>query len=123
MSREYPSLGHMLAAWNEPDLSAIERHLAKAVSSDVEFVDPNNAVRGVEGFLQMVREFRTRYPHAQCLRMSAIDAHHDRARYHWRVVIDKSAFIDGMDCVQFDADGLVRRVDGFFGILSIDKAA
>lgn len=123
MIKEYPSLAHMLAAWNERDLSAIERHLARAVTRDVEFVDPNVAVRGVGEFLQMVREFRTRYPQAQCIRMSAIDAHHDRARYHWRVVADKSMFIDGMDCVQFDASGLVRRVDGFFGVLSIDKAA
>jgi hypothetical protein len=122
MSKIPPSLVHLLAAWNETDTSRIAGLLAKAVTPDVEFVDPNYAIRGVTAFEKMVVEFRTRYPKARCLRMSAIDAHHDRARYHWRVVADETAFIDGMDCVQFDAAGLVARVDGFFGVLKIEQA-
>ena len=120
MSRTPASLTNLLAAWNERDPARIERHLAGAISPDVEFVDPNYAVRGFAAFHRMVLEFRERFPAARCLRTSAIDAHHDRARYHWRVVIDEKTFVDGMDSVRFDASGLVRRVDGFFGVLKIE---
>lgn len=123
MSKIPVSLAQLLAAWNETDVNRVAGLLAKAVTPDVEFVDPNYAIRGISAFEKMVVEFRNRYPKARCLRMSAVDIHHDRGRYHWRVVVDETGHIDGMDCVQFDASGLVARVDGFFGVLKIEQAA
>lgn len=122
MSTEPAALTNLLASWNERDPAKVPGHLAKAIAADVEFVDPNYAVKGFAAFHKMVLDFRVRYPKAKCVRKSAIDVHHDRARYHWRVVIDENAFVDGMDCVQFDASGLLKRVDGFFGILKIEGA-
>lgn len=120
MNKIPESLANLRAAWNERDPARLEQLLNKAVSSDVEFVDPNYAVTGVAAFRRMMLEFQARFPQATCLLTSAIDVHHDRARYHWRVVIDKSNFVDGMDAVQFAPSGLVRRVDGFFGVLKIE---
>lgn len=38
----YPiSLDHMLAAWNETDPSMVRGNLERAVTSDVEFIDPS----------------------------------------------------------------------------------
>lgn len=122
MNTEPLSLTHLLTAWNETDPQKIGNAVAMAVSPDVEFVDPNYAVRGLPAFLGMILEFRARYPKARCLRTSGVDAHHNRARYHWRVVMDDAAFVDGMDSVEFDALGRVRRIDGFFGVLKIDAA-
>lgn len=123
MSKEPASLTQMMAAWNETNPARIETCLSSAVTPDVVFVDPKNDVRGRAAFLGMILEFRTRYPKARCVRTSEIDAHHDRARYHWRVIIDENAYLDGMDAVEFDPSGLVRRVDGFFGVLKADTAA
>lgn len=112
------SFAHMLAAWNERDLKKIRAHLNKALAVDVEFVDPNYAINGIAAFAQMVKDFRTKYPDAACIRTSGIDVHHDRARYSWSVIIDAANRVDGFDTVQFSArSGKVKRVDGFFGPL------
>lgn len=109
---------HMLAAWNEADPKKIRSHLDKALSKDVEFVDPNYAIEGVAKFTKMVKDFRKQYPGARCVRTSGIDMHHDRARYSWTVIIDEKTRIDGFDAVQVSRkSGKIKRVDGFFGPL------
>ena len=121
MNHEPAALAQMLAAWNESDPARIETFLRSAVTEDVEFVDPNHAVRGISAFRDMIVDFRKRNPKARCVRSSEIDSHHDRARYHWRIDVEGAGFFDGMDAVQFDASGLVRRIDGFFGLLTIER--
>lgn len=112
------SFAQMLAAWNERDLKKIRPLLDKALSKDVEFVDPNYAIEGVSEFAKMVREFRKKFPEAECVRTSGIDRHHDRARYSWSVIIDEKTRIDGFDAVQVSKkSGKIKRVDGFFGPL------
>ncbi|MFN0023095.1 MAG: nuclear transport factor 2 family protein [Parvularculaceae bacterium] len=112
------TFAHMLAAWNETDTKKIRGHLDKALSKDVEFVDPNYAIEGVSAFARMVKEFRQKYPDAKCVRTSGIDMHHDRARYSWSVIIDAKTRIDGFDAVQVSKkSGKIKRVDGFFGPL------
>lgn len=112
------TFAHMLAAWNERDTKKIRGHLDKALTKDVEFVDPNYAIEGITDFAAMVKEFRKKYPEASCVRTSGIDMHHDRARYSWTVIIDDKTRIDGFDAVQVSKkSGKVKRVDGFFGPL------
>ncbi len=115
-----PAFAHLLAAWNEYDPEAIRGHLIKGVSGDVEFVDPNYAIHGIDAFEAMVREFRERAPDARCIRTSGIDMHHDRARYSWTVIVNAQIRVDGFDAVQINAEGLVCRVDGFFGPLPVE---
>jgi len=112
------SFAHLLAAWNERDLKKIRRHLDKALAKSIAFVDPANRVDGVAEFAKMVRAFRKQYPNAECVRTSGIDAHHDRARYSWSVIIDENTRIDGVDVAAFNRkSGKIRRIDGFFGPL------
>jgi SnoaL-like domain len=113
------SFKHLLAAWNEPVVENIQAHLSKAVSEDIVFVDPNYAISGMRAFETMVRMFRTNAPDARCIRTSEIDMHHDRARYSWTVIVDEENRVDGFDAVQVNADGLICRVDGFFGPLEL----
>lgn len=112
------SFTHLLAAWNERDTKRIREHLDKAVTKDVEFVDPNYEIEGIGAFARMIKEFRVRYPEATCVRTSGVDLHHDRARYSWSVIIDEKTRVDGFDAVALSRKSRkVKRVDGFFGPL------
>lgn len=111
------SFAHMLAAWNTRDASARRALLAQALDPAVEFTDPNFKVTGIAAFDAMIAEFHERVPGAECVRTSAIDLHHDRARYSWRVVIDADNGVDGFDAVALAPDGKIARIDGYFGPL------
>jgi hypothetical protein len=112
-----PSLEHMLAAWNERDLDKIRSHLDAALSPDVHFVDPDNDIRGIDAFEEMVRALRTRLPEMVCARESAVDGHHDRYRYEWSVSVGGTVLMPGFDVTTLDEQGRVVQVDGFFGPL------
>lgn len=117
MTEIAPAFAALSRAWNERDLSKIRAHLEQGVTPDVEFNDPNYAIRGIDAFTDMVRDFRVRMPNADVIRTSGIDQHHDRARYSWVVVIDPNQSVIGFDAVALAPDGKVARVDGFFGPL------
>ncbi len=107
----------MLAAWNETDIKQIRVHLDKSLAENVVFVDPSNFVEGKDAFEQMIVRFRSSYPDGRCVRTSGIDSHHNRYRYSWSVFAGEKLLVPGIDFVQLNADGLVERVDGFFGPL------
>jgi SnoaL-like domain len=116
--KPYPaSFDRMLAAWNERDVALIRSHLDQALAADVEFIDPTIVTRGVDEFDANIRGFRGKYPHADCVRTSGVDTHHDLHRYSWHIVVGQQVVVAGFDVVETDAEGRVRRVLGFFGPL------
>jgi hypothetical protein len=108
-----------LAGWNEWDEGRRRALFEQAVSPDVEFTDPLHKLSGREAFLAMVADFQASRPGAVTVRTSAIDLHHDVARYHWAIMIDGQKLIDGFDAVQLDEQRRFRRISGFFGLLPI----
>ncbi len=111
------ALEQMLDAWNENDLNKIRGHLEKSLAADIVFADPNYLVTGIDAFEKMVMEFRQKFPMAVCSHSSGYDSHHDRFRYQWCVKIDADNKLIGYDVTTLNSDGLVERVDGFFGEL------
>jgi hypothetical protein len=107
----------MLAAWNERDLDKIRAHLDRALTTDVEFCDPQHHVTGRDAFEDMVKAFRTDLPDAVCARTSGVDSHHNRFRYEWSVSVGGEVLVPGFDVVAVDSDNRIERVDGFFGPL------
>ncbi len=105
----------ILKAWNEKDPSKVRAHVEAALSPDVVFADPNYYTEGIDAFEAMVREFHASYPVSTCEHISGYDSHNNRYRYRWRVSINGAAALDGMDVTEIDANGLIVRVDGFFG--------
>ena len=103
--------------WNERDLDAIRGHLDAAVSEDCLWVDPQHQHTGRDALEANVRGFRATFPNADLGVGSNVDAHNDRYRYEWVIVNDGELLIRGFDVVTVDADGLIERVDGFFGTL------
>jgi hypothetical protein len=58
------------------------------------------------------------FPGHRFRRASAIDTHHDIARYGWELVAaDGEVAVSGLDVVDIGPDGRLRRVVGFFGPL------
>lgn len=114
----YPeALDHMLAAWNEHDLSLVRGHLERALAPDVLFIDSSIVTRGIDEFEANLREFRGRLPDAVCSRASGIDSHHDLYRYNWEIHRAGELLLPDFDVVQADENGRVLRVEGFFGPL------
>lgn len=111
------TLDSMLAAWNETDPEQIRPHLDRALAADVVFIDPAHSIVGLEAFERMVREFRAQFPDAVCSRASGVDTHHNLYRYNWAIHRNGELFLPGFDVAELDADGRVRRVEGFFGPL------
>lgn len=109
------ALIHYSALWNERDVARLEEHAARSVSDDVEFIDPANQTRGRDALVAMVREAREGMPDASYLLTSAVDGHNDRYRYSWIVLNDGAVAVVGMDVTTLNADGLIERIDGFFG--------
>ena len=106
-----------LAVWNERDLNQIRTHIDETIAENVVFADPTNFIHGRDGFEKMVKEFRLKHPESIIKRTSGIDSHNDRSRYSWGIYVGETLVFKGIDFVQLDENGLVERVDGFFGDL------
>lgn len=106
-----------LRMWNESDPDRIRTHLDRCVAEDCVWVDPLHNHVGRDALESNVREFRATYPSAELGLGSNVDSHNDRHRYEWIIVVDGELLIRGFDVVTQAADGLIERVDGFFGVL------
>lgn len=116
------SLEHMMDAWNERDPARVRLHLDEALSPDVVFIDPSIVTRGIDEFEANVHEVHGRLPGAEYRRTSGIDHHHDVVRYAWEIRRDSALVLPGFDVTEFDEEGRVLRVLGFFGPLPEGEA-
>ena len=48
---------------------------------------------------------------------SELDGHNNRYRYRWDLVKKGRVLVKGFDVTTLNNDGLVERIDGFFGDL------
>ena len=109
--------GH-LAALGEGDAEAGARLVERAWTPDGHFVDPLLDVRGHEEIAAIADAVREHYPDHAFRRTSAVDVHHDRARFTWTLVgpdPDAQPALTGVDVALVADDGRLREVVGFFG--------
>lgn len=102
-------------AWNESDLDLVPHHLASAVTDDVEWNDPRDSFVGIEALEAAIRRLRSSKPEYRFTIASEIDGHHGRLRYRWDMTRGDRTLMEGLDVVTLAPDGLIARVDGFFG--------
>lgn len=106
----------MFLAWNAPDENGIRRNAVAALTTDVEFVDPDHVIRSLDEWVGMVGAFRSANPMARPRLASRIDTHHDPARYAWAVELDDGTALEGVDVIAFEAGPCrIRRIDSFVG--------
>lgn len=106
---------HYWTMWNETDTALVRGHLDRAVSSDVVWADPQHFHTGREALERNVITLRTAKPQYRFVIASEIDSHHDRFRYRWHMMRRHRVLLRGLDIVTINPDGLICRVDGFFG--------
>lgn len=105
-----------LAAYCEPDRGKRTELIASAWSEDGAVVDPPIDGRGRTGIADIVDALLAQFPGHHFERTTAVDAHHDHARYGWALVApDGNVTLAGTDFATVGTDGKLTRVVGFFG--------
>ncbi|MCD6078045.1 MAG: hypothetical protein K0R89_1983 [Ramlibacter sp.] len=105
-----------LAAYANPDAAARMAAIRALWSQEGRLVDPPMEGRGHAGISDLAATLLSQFPGHRFERSTAIDAHHDFARYGWRLLDPLGAeVLEGVDFVQFDVDGRIARIVGFFG--------
>jgi hypothetical protein len=104
------------AMWNERDSNRRRVVIAATWAPDGRYVDPMFAGEGADGLDTLVSGAQARYPGHRFRLLSAVDVHHDRARWEWDVVGPDGAtpIVAGVDFAVFAPDGRLREVIGFF---------
>src|SRR4051812_4800719 len=107
-----------LTAYGEPDADRRSAMIADSWASDGRLIDPPLDGRGHDGIDAMFVAVQGMFAGHSFRRTTAIDAHHDRARYGWELVApDGTVALAGVDYAEVDDDGKLRTITGFFGEL------
>ena len=105
-----------LAAYAEPDAERRIELIRAAWAPDGALIDPPLTGEGHEGIDAAAGVLQQHYPGHTFRRTTAVDAHHDSARYGWQLVApDGDVVLAGTDFAELTGDGRLRRITGFFG--------
>jgi hypothetical protein len=111
-----------LAIWNEPDAATRTELARTAWSSDGRLVDPLVDAVGPDAIAAAIGELQQQMPGHSITRATAIDAHHDLARFSWTAnAPDGTVAIVGLDVLTLAADGRIQTSIGFFGDLESNR--
>jgi hypothetical protein len=112
-----------LEAYGEPDGPRRAELIRRVFTAEGRLIDPPLDAAGHDGIAAMAAAVQGQFPGHRFRRTSAVDAHHDFARYTWELLgPDGAPAVAGMDVVETDADGRIVRVVGFFGDLGTGDA-
>ena len=108
-----------LQAYTEADEAKRASLVAEVWACDGALVDPPFAGAGHDEIAGMGATLLSQFPGHTFRRTSAIDAHHQFARYGWDLVApDGNVVLNGMDVIEVDDGGKLKGIVGFFGGLS-----
>jgi hypothetical protein len=113
-------------AWKHREEPGIRAELEGCWTPDSTYVSPlTDVVRGVEGLVNLILDFPIMFPGARVEHTSRPDVHHDVAYFTWRLTSttrirmlghDYGLSVEGVDFVEFDPSGAIRRINAFFGV-------
>lgn len=105
-----------LRAYCEADAGERRGMVARLWNAGGRLVDPPFASAGHDGITEQGGLLVAQFPGHRFVRTTAIDAHHEFARYGWKLVdAGGTAVLEGVDFMELDVDGRISRVVGFFG--------
>ncbi|MGZ4702345.1 MAG: nuclear transport factor 2 family protein [Ilumatobacteraceae bacterium] len=112
------SIDSHLEAYALADVDRRNALVAANWNVEGELTDPPLGGRGHAEISALADVVLTHYADHRFERTTAVDAHHGFARYGWSLVgPDRTVAVSGTDFVEFDDDGKLLRIIGFFGPL------
>ena len=106
-----------IVAGGEPDVAKRRETQRCCYEDGATYTDPNVHLHNAEELVAHITSVLLRRPGATVIRTSAVDEHHDIARFNWRVLAaDGATLRDGIDIAEFSVNGLLRRIVGFVGV-------
>ncbi len=107
------------SAWSELDAARREQMLDAVWAEGATYIDPSVRAAGKSELIEHIARVQARYPGAQVVRTSALDAHHARLRFAWAArLADGTPLVDGVDFAELSGDGKLHGIVGFFGPLA-----
>jgi len=104
------------AAWLEADADARRALLGIAWSDNGTYQDPTADVAGRGALVAHIGGFHQSMPGAQILITSAVDHHHSKIRFTWKMLgADGAVAMEGVDFGELADDGRIAKIVGFFG--------
>jgi hypothetical protein len=117
-------MGHDLAAvvrrydevWAERDVARRREILDAIWTDDTVYLDPDvpDGLVGPDALVDFIEASFEQYPGLVITAISEVAVLRDRAWYRWRQTSTDGQAIDGTDFIEFDADGRIQRLTGFY---------
>jgi hypothetical protein len=114
------------AAWTQDSEDGIRQALAECWTETSTYVSPlTDVVHGIAGLTSLILDLPVMFPGASIGTTRQPDVHHDAACLSWRMNSsapirtmgrDYGLSLDGVDFVEFDDTGRIRRITAFFGL-------
>jgi len=118
------SLENYFKAWREPDADKRTELLSTAWVEDGTYTDPSAHVEGRDALVEHISRFQSnpQFKNFSIVRASGIDVHHRTFRFEWEMQDPAGkSIMRGMDYGEFDDDGAITKIVGFFGPFPDDK--
>jgi SnoaL-like domain len=105
-------------AWNETDPPRRLAHCQEAFMPDARYVDPFVDATGPQQISDFIGGMQGQFPDHRLERTTAVDLHHDVARFGWAgCAPDGAVAFAGIDVVIVADDGRIAALAGFVGDL------
>ncbi len=112
------SLDHYFQSWNEPDEAKRLAHLEAGWAQGATYTDPSAHVEGRDALSKHIAGFlaNPQLKGFSIVRVTGIDIHHGSFRFGWEMrTPDGKVATVGIDYGEFDANGMITKIVGFFG--------
>jgi hypothetical protein len=112
------SLANYIKAWHEPDAKMRKALLNTAWAEKGTYTDPSAHVDGRDALVAHIDRFLSnpQFKGYSIVRTSEIDFHHQVFRFEWEMKDSSGNTVTaGMDYGEFNEDGVVTKIVGFFG--------
>jgi len=111
-----------MAAWNEPDDARRDALLGVCWADGGVYTDPGVHLVGATALSARIALKQRERPGARLVFLSAVETHHGRFRFHWRLINgDGRPGPKSVDFGVFAPDGRVAMMVGFFGAPPEDR--
>jgi hypothetical protein len=112
------ALQRYFKAWNETDVEERQALLESAWTKDGTYTDPGAHVEGRDALVAHIGGFLSdpQFKGFSIVQASEIDVHHQVFRFEWEMKDPGGkTVIVGMDYGEFNDDGAITKIVGFFG--------